>query len=161
MYSVYLILIFHRRESSQAEQFHLHRVCDPPGQKCVYIPPGDTAKEAYRLSTFLRFPSEIPVTPPDLAAAGFYYTGYKDRVKCFTCATSVESWTLGDKPIDVRWHKSNCSMVRGDECGNIRLGSGETTNFTPLNSYCTYKNLGGMLNLWEKNSLRWRNKLHQ
>ena len=53
------------------------------GQKCIYILPGDTEKETYRMSTFLKFPSESPVNPCLLAKYGFYYTGYKDRVKCF------------------------------------------------------------------------------
>ena len=49
---------------------------DPPGQRNVYIPSGDTAKEWYRLSTFVKFPKECPANRRSLAGAGFYYTGY-------------------------------------------------------------------------------------
>jgi len=35
------------------------------------------------MTTFLKFPPHIPVDPVLLARCGFYYTGYRDRVKCF------------------------------------------------------------------------------
>jgi len=38
-----------------------HKSHDPPGQHSVYIPPGDTKLEIYRLSTFTKFPSDSPV----------------------------------------------------------------------------------------------------
>ena len=44
---------------------------------------GDHNKETYRLSTFHHFPIHAPVDPRLLAAHGFYYIGYRDRVKCF------------------------------------------------------------------------------
>ena len=53
------------------------------GQKCKYILPGNSEKETYRLSTFLKFPQNAQVDPVELAAHGFLYTGYKDRVKCY------------------------------------------------------------------------------
>ncbi|XP_076811413.1 inhibitor of apoptosis protein-like [Clavelina lepadiformis] len=52
---------------------------DPPGQRSVYIPPGDTERETYRLATFKDFPSNVPVDVRRLASRGFLYTsGYKD-----------------------------------------------------------------------------------
>ena len=53
------------------------------GQKSNYVAPGDATSEIYRLSTFKKFSEDIPIDVPTLAAHGFYYTGYKDRVKCF------------------------------------------------------------------------------
>ena len=55
------------------------------GQKCVYILPGNTEKETYRVGTFLKFPeyAQEVVDVCVLARYGFYYIGYKDRVKCF------------------------------------------------------------------------------
>ena len=91
----------------------------------MYIPPGDTFKEAYRLSTFLRFPQKSPANPSDLAAAGFFYSGYKDRVKCFVCSTCVESWVFNDDPSNAHWHQPDCSFVKGEECGNVRIGAGK------------------------------------
>jgi len=56
---------------------------DPPGQRRVYVPPSDMLRESDRLKTFANFPIVVPVNPRHLASSGFYYTGYKDRVKCF------------------------------------------------------------------------------
>ncbi|XP_076818304.1 baculoviral IAP repeat-containing protein 2-like [Clavelina lepadiformis] len=98
------------------------RARDPPGQRSVYIPPGDPVKESYRLSTFIKFPQETPVNPSNLAKVGFYYTGYKDRVKCFSCGLCVEDWTLGDDVKSSRWHRNDCQMMKGEECGNVPIG---------------------------------------
>ena len=62
---------------------------DPPGQHSVYILPGDHRTEVYRLITFDKFPPASPVNPVLLARNGFYYLGYKDRVKCFDCANII------------------------------------------------------------------------
>ena len=92
---------------------------DPPGQRSVYIPPGNTKKESYRLSTFIKFPSDSPANPRVLAASGFFYTGYKDRVKCFCCGLCVGHWTIEDNVASTRWHKPDCKMMRGEDSGNI------------------------------------------
>jgi len=44
---------------------------------------GEPERELYRLSTFEHFSEFSSVNPCQLAAGGFYFTGYKDRVKCF------------------------------------------------------------------------------
>jgi len=44
---------------------------DPPGQRSVYIPPGDTKREVYRLRTFEKYPPGLAVDPWTLAKAGF------------------------------------------------------------------------------------------
>ena len=90
----------------------------------MYISPGDTTKEVYRLTTFLKFPPQVPVNPQILAAVGFFYTGYKDRVKCFSCGLSVENWMVGDDVQESRWHKENCAMISSDQSGNVRISSG-------------------------------------
>ncbi len=95
---------------------------DPPGQKCTYILPGDRNLESYRLSTFIRYPNDAPVNPRILAACGFFYTGYKDRVKCFCCGRNVESWTINDDVTSSRWHTRDCQLTRGAECGNVPIG---------------------------------------
>nr|XP_057919424.1 E3 ubiquitin-protein ligase XIAP [Doryrhamphus excisus] len=35
-----------------------------------------------------------------LARAGFYFTGHADRVRCFSCRTTVENWCMGDTPVE-------------------------------------------------------------
>ncbi|XP_076810059.1 baculoviral IAP repeat-containing protein 7-like isoform X1 [Clavelina lepadiformis] len=98
------------------------RVRDPPGQRSVYIPPGDPVKESYRLSTFIKFPQDSPANPSNLSKVGFYYTGYKDRVKCFSCGLCVEDWTISDDVKSPRWHLDDCQLMKGEECGNIPIG---------------------------------------
>ena len=41
-------------------------VRDPPGQYSMYIPPGDTRTELYRITTFQQFPSHVPDQPMQL-----------------------------------------------------------------------------------------------
>nr|XP_026695219.1 zinc finger protein isoform X1 [Ciona intestinalis]XP_026695220.1 zinc finger protein isoform X1 [Ciona intestinalis] len=96
---------------------------DPPGQRSFYIPPGDSAMESYRLSTFMKYPQDTPVNPRHLATAGLYFTGYKDRVKCFCCGLATEQWQFGDDEKSPRWHRSNCEFIQGHDCGNIPIGS--------------------------------------
>ena len=101
---------------------NLSRARDPPGQRCTYIPPGNPFEESYRLSTFLKFPQEVPVNPRSLARAGFLYTGFKDRVKCFSCGLTVDEWVANDDVTSTRWHKDDCKIARGEDSGNIPLG---------------------------------------
>ena len=93
---------------------------DAPGQKSVYIPPGDTEKEAYRLSTFIRF-TNAAVDPRLLAKFGFYYTGYKDRVKCFSCGGATDGWTPYDDVTSAEWHLRDCKIMLGEDSGNVPL----------------------------------------
>ncbi|KAK3585128.1 hypothetical protein CHS0354_034259 [Potamilus streckersoni] len=51
-----------------------------------------------RLSTFSRFPVIHGVNVNILAAAGFYYTGYEDAVRCYTCDGGLKKWVPGDDP---------------------------------------------------------------
>uniref|UniRef100_A0A3P8YRG2 RING-type E3 ubiquitin transferase n=1 Tax=Esox lucius TaxID=8010 RepID=A0A3P8YRG2_ESOLU len=51
-----------------------------------------------RLLTFVQWPSRIPVRPDQLAAAGFYYVGRNDDVKCFCCDGGLRCWESGDDP---------------------------------------------------------------
>jgi len=71
---------------------------DPPGQRSIYILPGDPRREVYRLSTFRRYPTNAPNDPWAIARAGFYYTGYRDRVKCSRCSRQVADWQAGEDP---------------------------------------------------------------
>ena len=56
----------------------------PHNTQCLYfiVVAGDSRQEAYRLSTFYRFPNNH-VDSRSLARNGFYFTGYKDCIKCF------------------------------------------------------------------------------
>ena len=49
--------------------------------KVKFIRLGDPCVETYRVSTFKHFPYQADVLL--IASEGFYFTGYRDRVKCF------------------------------------------------------------------------------
>jgi len=95
---------------------------DPPGQRSVYIRPGDPCQEIYRLSTFEKFPEHSPVNPCQLVAEGFFYTGYEDRVKCFSCYQTVESWSPGDDDLSSHWHSMDCQFTCGTDSTNVPFG---------------------------------------
>jgi len=96
---------------------------DLPGQHSVYIRPDDPCREIYRLLTFEKFPEHSPVNPCQLAAEGFFCTGYKDRVKCFSCAQTVENWSPNDDPLSSHWHNMDCQFIRGTDNTNIHLST--------------------------------------
>ncbi|CAK8695780.1 unnamed protein product [Clavelina lepadiformis] len=96
---------------------------DPPGQRSVYILPGEPQRETYRLATFKNFPSNVQVDLRKLASNGFYFTGYKDRVKCFSCGQCVEEWKYEDDPTSQRWHKTNCDFILGRDDTNVSIDS--------------------------------------
>ena len=85
----------------------------------------DMNVEAERLKTFSNWPYRDLVSPIDLAAAGFYYMGNGDEVKCFSCRGRVLSWDRGDKPLEEhKKHFPNCPfLVKPSESGNRPLGS--------------------------------------
>ncbi|XP_078392034.1 baculoviral IAP repeat-containing protein 1-like, partial [Cetorhinus maximus] len=64
----------------------------PPGQR-------EQLREAgARLETFEGWPFYIKADPGPLAAAGFFYTGVKDQVQCFSCHGSLMHWEEDDDP---------------------------------------------------------------
>uniref|UniRef100_H2YIY0 Uncharacterized protein n=1 Tax=Ciona savignyi TaxID=51511 RepID=H2YIY0_CIOSA len=87
---------------------------DPPGQKSQYILPGDTEREIYRLTTYIKFPLNSPVDVVLLAKFGFFYTG---------CGMNIESWSVGDDPTMDSWHFSACALVCGTEERNVPVTS--------------------------------------
>lgn len=63
--------------------------------------------------------SSCPLTKEQLADAGFFYTGYDDRVMCFHCGGGLRYWKASDEPWleHARWF-STCTylrMVKGQE----------------------------------------------
>ena len=53
-----------------------------------------------RLETFdYRWPStRVRATPPQIAKAGFYFLGERDRVKCWYCNGGLQNWEPMDEP---------------------------------------------------------------
>ncbi|XP_039573437.1 E3 ubiquitin-protein ligase XIAP isoform X4 [Passer montanus] len=58
------------------------------------------ARERERRATFAGFPQDCPVPVLALAQAGFVYTGEGDKVKCFSCHTTIEGWMPGDSAVE-------------------------------------------------------------
>ncbi|XP_067853233.1 E3 ubiquitin-protein ligase XIAP-like [Heptranchias perlo] len=82
------------------------------------------SNEIYRLETFINFPPDVPVCETTLARAGFFYTGFKDQVRCFSCGGAIENWQHGDSA--VRKHRQlfpACPFINGsyvnDQVSNI------------------------------------------
>jgi len=52
-----------------------------------------------RLKTFIAgWPNHLKATPREIAAAGFFYLGQRDRVKCFCCNGGLQNWHFTDEP---------------------------------------------------------------
>jgi len=53
-----------------------------------------------RLATYDDWPIGNVQTKENMAQAGFYYTGYSDRVVCFHCNLGLKKWLAKDNPIE-------------------------------------------------------------
>ena len=53
---------------------------------------------ASRLATFQTWPPGLKQRPEQMAKAGFFYEGFSDQVKCFSCDGGLGSWEEGDSP---------------------------------------------------------------
>ncbi|XP_053555686.1 baculoviral IAP repeat-containing protein 1 [Bombina bombina] len=62
-----------------------------------------TEQESYsdeesRLNSFTDWPFYVKVQPSDLAHAGFFFTGRRDDVQCFSCVGCLGNWEENDDP---------------------------------------------------------------
>nr|XP_010947620.1 baculoviral IAP repeat-containing protein 1 isoform X1 [Camelus bactrianus]XP_010947621.1 baculoviral IAP repeat-containing protein 1 isoform X1 [Camelus bactrianus]XP_045368339.1 baculoviral IAP repeat-containing protein 1 isoform X1 [Camelus bactrianus] len=58
------------------------------------------ANEELRLDSFKNWPQASPVGAAALTKAGFFYTGIKDTVQCFSCGGCLKKWEEGDDLLD-------------------------------------------------------------
>ena len=69
-----------------------------------------------RINSFISWPKQMAQRPPELAASGFYYTGYGDVVQCFFCGILLKYWLHNDKvDVEHKHHSPDCKfhcMVR-------------------------------------------------
>ena len=83
--------------------------------------------EAARLHTFSRWPhtKHLLATPPNLAAAGFFYRPNNenvDRVACFACGVHLVNWEPNDDPLQEHLaHAERCAFVRNESRENVPL----------------------------------------
>ncbi|XP_070191298.1 baculoviral IAP repeat-containing protein 3-like isoform X3 [Littorina saxatilis] len=91
----------------------------------TYGQPGSSQqlqKEGVRLASFKDFPTSVSVSAIRLSQAGFFYTGERDMVRCFSCGVTHDSWQMGDRPTLVHARISpNCPLVRGSDTSNLPL----------------------------------------
>jgi hypothetical protein len=66
-------------------------------------------KEAGRLTTFDKWPVSF-ISKNDMAAAGFYFLGREDRVRCPFCGVQIGDWAPGDEPL-------SCHRRGAPSCG--------------------------------------------
>ena len=65
-----------------------------------------------RLDSYESWPTNREQTPKPMAAAGFFYAGITDCVRCFTCNGGLRNWLPGDDPWDEhrRWFPA-CAFI--------------------------------------------------
>lgn len=82
----------------------------------------DYRVEETRLKSYANWPLRY-MDSAKMAAAGFYYTGKDDRVRCFECKIELYNWLDGDDPMKdhKRW-RGGCRFVRKIPCSNVPLG---------------------------------------
>ncbi len=78
------------------------------------------ALEKMRHDTFKDWPSRVRQTPSQLAAAGFFYIGHEDSVKCFWCDGGLRNWEPGDDPWveHARWFPK-CGHVKAKKASGL------------------------------------------
>ena len=85
--------------------------CKNPKFQCLFPRNRHLKKYSDRLETFtesINWPgARIKGTCHELAEAGFYYLGDRDRVKCFYCNGSLKNWELTDDPFQehAKWYR--------------------------------------------------------
>lgn len=73
-----------------------------------------------RLSSFSNFPRHINIFASRFTGVGFYFTGYSDTVKCYSCGVSRSSWISSDVPLEI--HKRlnpNCPHLQNLNSQNV------------------------------------------
>ncbi|OWF56460.1 Baculoviral IAP repeat-containing protein 7-A [Mizuhopecten yessoensis] len=99
--------------------------------------------ELSRLASFFSFPFNSPVSPTDLAKAGFYYEGNRDEVICCKCSFKYRCWQKGDVPFLVHSTKSpNCPLVRSDNRDTSATGKVHDSLSTLFESVSISSNSG-------------------
>lgn len=97
----------------------------------------DYRYESNRLYSYWNWPLDwksTEVTPRTLAAAGFYYIGILDAVKCFHCVLGIYEWEPRDNPWENHLrHNPSCQFIRGEPCGNVPLINNAIHYFPPPN----------------------------
>lgn len=94
--------------------------------------------ESFRLQSFNNW-TVAHVSPEALAAAGFYYVGPDDKVRCFCCSIEIGRWAVNDDPLveHISW-SSRCRFALNLPCGNVPIGADLDTilPYPPIQDIC-------------------------
>lgn len=72
-----------------------------------------------RLRSFDKWPTQLVPTGVELARAGFFYTGYSDEVKCFSCGVELHNWKDKDTaPSEHRRWSKFCRYMKMTHLSN-------------------------------------------
>ncbi|XP_060710574.1 baculoviral IAP repeat-containing protein 1-like [Hemiscyllium ocellatum] len=87
-----------------------------PPSKILQSQRQQLVEERSRLESFGSWPFYAPTEPALLAGAGFFYTGSKDQVQCFSCDGSLANWEEGDDPWQehAKWFPQ-CEYLQGQK----------------------------------------------
>ena len=81
-------------------------------------------REKARFLTYCNWPRDNPIQPQYLAAAGFYFVGPYDRVKCAFCNNVLRNWVAGDDPMDEHAkYCPECPLVQGANVSGRNVGN--------------------------------------
>ena len=67
-----------------------------------------------RLASFIHWPKNHPMRAESLAGAGFYYTGFSDKVRCFSCDLTLHQWEVFDCSLEQhkKHSKGDCNFLK-------------------------------------------------
>lgn len=81
-------------------------IADPPINDIM-------CSETERMLSFTSWPNSNKKHPKELYEAGFYYSGFDDNVRCFSCGGFVQGWNANDDPwVEHAKIHSTCVFVR-------------------------------------------------
>ena len=88
-------------------------------------------KEKARFLTYANWPLAHPIKPQCLAAAGLYFLGVSDRVKCAFCQKVLHNWVAADDPMEEHGrHFPECPFVKGASTNGQNVGNVPAENDT-------------------------------
>ncbi|XP_055349362.1 E3 ubiquitin-protein ligase XIAP-like [Paramacrobiotus metropolitanus] len=106
--------------NSRYKPYYRHRLARPDCVRAMeesgsrkHIPHSPAMKDyKTRFATYAEWPANKHQQPRDMAAAGFYYEGRDDCVRCFHCGGALYAWDKDDVPWEEHaWTYPKCPYL--------------------------------------------------